>query len=387
MIRERAIGDTVLQRAREYPAVAIMGPRQSGKTTLARELFKDKPYVSLEASDTRRFAHDDPRGFLAEYPDGAVLDEVQRCPGLFSYLQGVIDDSPGKGRFILTGSQQFHLHSRIAQSLAGRISMLELLPFSLAEVYGSKPPSLDEVLYRGFYPPVHSGGVIPSVWYGDYVNTYIERDVRELLRVQDLALYRRFVRLCAERIGCLVNLSGLARDVGVRHNTVRSWLSVLEASYIIFLLRPYHGSLTKRQTKMPKLYFYDTGLAAAILSLTEPSQMQARPTGGLLFENWVIAELIKAAYNKGVRPNFYFWRDHSKREVDLVIEGGTECTAVEIKAGLTLGADKFKGLDYWREHRGGNSWLVYGGDETWRRKGTRVIGWRRLAELEAVIPG
>ena len=382
MIRKREIESIVLQRAQEYPAVAITGPRQSGKTTLARKLFDDRPYVSLEAPDTREFAQSDPRGFLAQYPNGAVLDEVQRCPELFSYLQEILDDSPRIGRFILTGSQQFHLLSRITQSLAGRVSILELLPFSLAEAYGGKPPSLENMLYQGLYPPVHNSKVSPSVWYDDYISTYIEHDVRELNRVQNLTLYRRFVEFCADRIGSLVNLADLARDVGVNRNTIRSWLSVLEASYIIFFLRPYHANFTKRQIKMHKLYFYDTGLAAAILSLTKPSQIQACSARGLLFENWVIAELMKASYNQGVRPkNFYFWLDHSKREVDLVIKKGTEYAAIEITAGLTLRADKLKMLNYWREKQGGDSWLVYGGDEARRQKGTRIIGWKRVREI------
>ena len=316
---------TLLELAKGYPAIAITGPRQSGKTTLAKHVFKDKPYVSLENPDLKEMSQIDPRGFLEKYKNGAVFDEAQRSPELFSYLQEIIDESHKPGRFVLTGSQQFGLFSGISQSLAGRVGLVHLLPFTYHELYSPKKHKtgsrdLDHVLFSGLYPPVHDRKLDPHVWYGNYIQTYIERDVRQMVNVRDLSTFQRFVRLCAGRIGQLVKLSGLAEDCGITHNTAKAWISILEASYIVFLLQPHHANFNKRIIKTPKLYFYDTGLAAWLLSIQNPDQLNIHPLRGALFESYVISEFFKAKFNQGVKPNYYFWRDRSGNEIDFLME-------------------------------------------------------------------
>lgn len=380
---DRSIAHTVKKLAKGYPAVAVTGPRQSGKTTLARMLYPRKAYVSLEDPDVRSLAEEDPRSFLARYEHGAILDEVQRCPDLFSYLQTVLDSSSRMGRFILTGSQQFGLRSGITQSLAGRIAMVQLLPFSYDEIH-KKPPALDKVLYTGLYPPIHDRKLEPSAWYANYMQTYIERDVRQMTNVRDLSTFQRFVKLCAGRTGQLLNLSQLATDAGVTHNTAKAWISVLEASYLVFLLQPHHRNFNKRMIKTPKLYFYDTGLAAWLLGIREEKQLEVHPLRGSVFECWIISELVKMQFNRGLPSSLYFWRDREGHEVDVLIEKADTLVPIEIKSGQTLNSDFFRGLAYWNrcnESESEPSWLVYGGTGKHKRRSTIVLGWPSIGEL------
>lgn len=372
--------------AAEYPVIGITGPRQSGKTTLAQHAFADKTYLSLEDPDTRERAEADPRGFLDLHLEGAVFDEAQRCPALFSYLQGLVDEDPRPGRFVLTGSQQFGLLSRITQSLAGRIGLLHLLPFTCGEWYGTRDrsaaPRLDQVLFSGLYPAVHDRDLDPSRWFANYVQTYVERDVRQLINVRDLSAFQRFVRLCAGRTGQLLNLSGLAADCGVTHNTAAAWISILEASYLLFRLPPHHANFSKRLIKTPKLYFYDAGLAAWLLGIQSPEQLNTHSLRGALFETFVIGEVLKARYNRGLSAQqVYFWRDRSGNEIDLLLERGEQLQPVEIKSGQTLRDDHFAGLRRWLELAGARSsdpLLVYGGNESLTHTGIRATSWRDL---------
>lgn len=372
--------------AKGYPVIALTGPRQSGKTTLSRLEFPDKAYVSLEDPDQLRFALSDPRGFLQGFPGGAILDEIQRAPELFSYIQGIVDAQPTPGFFVLTGSQHFGLLAQISQTLAGRVAMVELLPFSLGELQAAEIEiaSLDHLLFQGQYPPLYDRDLDPIDWYGDYIRTYVERDVRQLTAVQDLNLFQTLVRLCAGRVGQILDVAGLASDTGVAHNTARSWLSVLEASYLIYRLAPHHQNFSKRLIKRPKLYFYDTGLVSRLLGIRSPDELRLHPLRGNLFECWVVSEVLKWNLHHRQQLPMHFWRDHKGREVDVIIDRGNKVTAVEIKSGATLNADFFRGLDYYRhlaqEHLQ-QSFLVYGGDQQQTRSSGLVIPWRRLATL------
>jgi len=369
--------------AKGYPVIAITGPRQSGKTTFARYMFPAKEYVSFENPDTLELAQKDPRGFLDKYRKGAVFDEVQRCPQLFSYLQQIVDEENLPGSYILTGSQQFGLLSGITQSLAGRVALLQLLPFSLHELYVSpearKALVIDEVLFTGLYPPVHDRNLAPSLWYANYVATYIERDVRQMIQVRDLSAFQRFVRLCAGRTGQLLNLSDLAADCGITHNTAKAWISILEASYIIFLLQPHHTNFNKRLIKAPKIYFYDCGLASWLLSIQSPEQLNSHSMRGALFESFIISEIFKSRYNKGLTGNIFFWRDRSGNEVDVVFEQGEKLMPLEIKSGKTINQDYFKGIRKWLALAGDSAVkpsLIYGGDESLNHSGIKLLPWR-----------
>ncbi|MBI5204631.1 MAG: ATP-binding protein [Nitrospirae bacterium] len=383
----RAAEGTIRSLLRGFPVVTITGPRQSGKTTLAKTIFSGKPYASLEDPDVRLIARDDPRAFLERFPDGAVLDEVQRCPDILSYLQTAVDADGRMGLFILTGSQQFGLLSGVTQSLAGRTAFVELLPFSLDELekVDKLPKRLDDMLIKGGYPPLYARHVSLRAWFGSYVTAYIERDVRQVLKVQELETFQRFVRLCAGRTGQLLNLNSLAADCGITHNTAKSWISVLEASYIIFLLRPHHANFNKRLIKAPKLYFYDAGLVSWLLGIQTPQQLETHPLRGNIFETFIVAELMKSRLNRGERPNLYFWRDSNGNEVDVVIEHGQKLMPVEIKSGRTVASDFFSGLGKWVAMAGDLSsgpTLIYGGTDTYRHKGISVAGWRDVKKLE-----
>lgn len=378
---------TLLELAQGYPVLAITGPRQAGKTTLAQSTFPDKHYVSLEDPDTRAFAQDDPRGFLARLPDGAILDEVQRCPPLFSYLQTRVDANRRMAEFVLTDSQQFGLLSTITQTLAGRVGLVQLLPFSMGEL-GSGPlpvPSLDELLWSGLYPPIHDRQLAPERWFANYVMTYVERDVRQLIEVKNLSLFQRFLKLCAARCGQLLNMTSLANDCGVTHKTIGAWLSVLEAGYLIFLLQPHHKNFGKRLVKTPKLYFHDTGLAAYLMGIQDANHLSIHPARGALFENLVISELLKHRFNQGLPSNLYFWRNNTGDEVDLLIEQGVYLMPVEIKSGQTFNADFLTGLTKWMRYAGATALpaqLIYGGDDTMTRQGVQVRSWRNLQDLQ-----
>jgi len=371
--------------AKQFKAVAIVGPRQSGKTTLARSVFSNKPYVSLENPDIRRFAMEDPRGFLEQYKDGAVFDEAQRVPELFSYLQQILDENPQKGLFILTGSNNFLLQENISQSLAGRIGYLYLLPFSgeEAEKAAQRSFSAEEALFYGGYPPIFDNHIPPEKWLPNYIATYIERDVRQIKNISNLNLFERFIKLCAGRIGQLLNMNSLAIEAGVDSKTIASWLSVLESSFIIHLLKPHHQNFNKRLVKMPKLYFCDTGLACSLLGITKASQLTLHPLKGSLFENYVIGELIKDRYNKNIPFDLYFWRDSTGNEMDVVIDRGTFLYPIEIKAGKTVTNDYFKNLQFWSKTTGGSEGtVIYAGDLVQKRSnGINVIPWNNLQEL------
>ena len=381
------------ERLAGFPILAITGPRQSGKTTLAQLLAPSLPYFSLEDPDTRAFAREDPRAFLRQVGDGAILDEVQRVPELLSYLQGVVDADRRMGRFILTGSSQFELIESITQSLAGRASMLTLLPFSLAELQSAKraPTSVDELLYAGLFPPLYDRQIEPTIWIQDYIGTYLERDVRQILKIQDLATFQRFIQLCAGRIGQLVNISSLAADAGITRITAESWLSVLQASYLVFLVRPWFTNASKRFIKSPKLYFCDPGLAAWFLGIRIAGHVTAHPQRGALFENWVMTELLKAQTNAGQRPSLYFVRDKEGHELDAIIETAPDLyQAVEVKSGETVAADSFSGLNYWRSHLAGKTlvpWLVHGGAAFQQREQASVLPWTDLGPLTSAIGG
>lgn len=374
---------TLVQLAQGYPILAVTGPRQSGKTTLARSTFPDRPYVSLEDPDTQAFADEDPRGFLARYPDGAILDEAQRCPALFSYLQTRVDADQRMGRFVLTGSQQFGLLSSITQTLAGRVGLVQLLPFALQELLDAQANvgSLDDLLLRGLYPPLHDRPLVPEQWFANYVMTYVERDVRQLIEVQNLSLFQRFLKMCAARCGQLLNMSSLANDCGVSYKTIGAWLSVLEAGYIVFLLQPHHQNLGKRLVKTPKLYFHDTGLAAYLLGIRDATHLSIHAARGALFENFVVCELMKRRYNQGLAANLYFWRSNTGDEVDVLIEQGDKLMPVEIKAGQTFHTDFLAGLHKWQRHAGDlalPAHLVYGGDDNMVRAGVSVHAWHGM---------
>ena len=382
----RDVEQTIRTLLKGFPVITLTGPRQSGKTTVAKALFSDRPYTTLEDPDTRMTAQDDPRSFLERFPDGAVLDEVQRCPQLLSYLQTIVDNDKRMGRYILTGSQQFGLMSGITQSLAGRTAFVELLPFSLAELAraGKVPTSADAMLLAGCYPPLYDREVPPSAWFGAYVTAYIERDVRQMLKIQELETFQRFVRLCAGRTGQLLNLSSLAIECGITHNTAKAWISVLEASYLVFLLRPHHTNFNKRLVKMPKLYFYDVGLVSWLLGIRTTEHMNPHPLRGALFENFVIAELIKSRLNKGERPQIYFWRDSNGNEVDIIIEQGGRLMPIEIKSGKTVTREAFAGVNKWRDLAGGavmEPTLIYGGADDYSHNGIRVVGWNKTGDV------
>ena len=373
----------LLDLGKGYPVVAITGPRQAGKTTLAQSAFPNKRYVSLEDLDEREFANQDPRGFLARFPDGAILDEAQRCPHLFSYLQTRVDAEKRMGLFVLTGSQQFGLMSNITQTLAGRVGLIQLLPFSLPELQEANTQilSLDDLLWRGMYPPIYDRNLAPEKWFANYVMTYIERDVRQVVEVQNLSLFQRFIKMCAARVGQLMNMSSLATDCGVSHNTIRSWLSVLEAGYVVFLLQPHHQNFGKRLVKTPKLYFYDTGLAAFLLGIRDPEHMSIHSARGSMFENFVVSELLKQRYNQGLASSLYFWRNNTGDEIDVLIEQGEKLLPIEIKSGQTFNADFLTGINKWMKIAGKavlTPQLVYGGNENMSRNGIDVRSWKHI---------
>lgn len=397
MIPRRATSD-LLAAARQFPVVTVTGPRQSGKTTVCRATFPHLPYVNLEANDVRRRASEDPRGLLADLPDGAVIDEVQRVPELTSYLQGLVDADPRPGRFILTGSEHLALTAATAQSLAGRSAWRTLLPLDAGELDGSPDPrhhlagrTWNEALFLGGYPAIHSRPVEPTAWLDAYVTGYVERDVRTSLRVTDLSRFMDFVRLAATRSGTLLNLSALAGDSGISQPTAAAWLSVLEAHYVVFRLRPWHRNLGKRLTKSPKLYFWDTGLQCRLLGIRDVTDLGSHPLRGAIAETWVVAEAIKVLHHSGMRPEAWFVRDHRGEEVDLVIRTAAGRTlAVEVKASATPVGDNLRAPIRWAELLAATApelgavapVVVYGGDAMGWGKG-RFVSWRGWAELMA----
>jgi len=367
--------------SQQYPVVAVTGPRQSGKTTLVKATFPNLAYASLEDPDVREFARTDPRRFLASLKGGAVLDEVQRVPDLLSYIQTEVDLDDRPGRFVLTGSANLMLLEAVSQTLAGRVAMLTLLPLSLSELQGAAALSLEETLFRGFYPRVHAMGRDPTEWYANYVTTFVERDVRNIMAIGDLDRFQTFLRMCAARSGQLLNLSSLGADAGVTHNTARSWLSLLEACYITRRLPPYFRNLSKRLVRTPKLYFLDPGLLCYLLGIHDPGTLMTHAARGPIFESFVFAELLKAAFNRGRLPRIYFYRDHRGLEVDFLVEDRSGLIPVEVKSGTTIASDFFKSLNefYCLTQRRGM--LVFGGDRDEDRFEAQVIGWRGVMGL------
>lgn len=382
---QRDIQPLLGRLATQYPVITLTGPRQSGKTTLVRSVFKDRPYVTLEDPDTRRFATEDPRGFLSAHAAGAILDEIQRAPELTSYLQGMVDADATPGRFILAGSHQFELMRGVTQSLAGRTAILRLLPFTSAEVMRLTPAAssrtLPEWLLTGFYPRIHDKRLDPSQAMGDYFATYVERDLRELAAVHDLRRFERFVRLCAGRVGQLLNLSSLGNDAGVSQPTAQAWMDLLQTSYIVQLLPPWFTNTSKRLIKSPKLYFCDVGLACWLLGLRTPQQVARDPLWGSLFENFIIMEAHKDRYNRGDLSPLHFYRDSTGNEVDLLIPSGGQVHAMEIKAGATVNPDYFKGLSQFAKAHPGqlaSGSVMYGGESGQQRSDWPVWSWRSL---------
>lgn len=382
---KRTISEKILHYARQYPVITITGPRQSGKTTLCKALFPKRQYFSLENLDTRNYAKNDPRAFLAEcYKDGAIIDEIQRVPELVSYIQEIVDTKDKPGHFILTGSQNFHLLNTVSQSLAGRTALAVLLPFSYAEIYSDKAKPIDKVLFTGFYPRIHDKKLNPFEALSFYVSTYLERDIRALINVKDLSKFEKFIKLCAGRVAQIVNLSNLANDCGINHSTAKSWLSVLEASYIIFFVRPHHANFGKRLIKAPKLYFTDCGLASYLLDIQDAKHIAQHPLKGSLFENFTVTELLKARTNQGKNSNIYFFRDNTGNEVDVLLDNGTSIKPVEVKLGSTISEDYFKGLRYYQKLNKKNtekSALIYGGVEDQHRQAVDVFSYRSAGRI------
>lgn len=377
---KRDLEPTALLYAQQFPVVAILGPRQSGKTTLAKKTFASYDYVSLENIDIRRIALEDPRGFLESFlgKNGVIIDEFQEAPELLSYMQGIVDSEYRPGFFILTGSQNYLMNAAITQTLAGRIGILTLLPLSMHElrVGNTLPDTPELLLYKGSYPRIYAQNFLPQILYPNYIQTYVERDIRQLINVANLSLFQTFVQLCAGRIGQIVNLSSLANDCGISVNTAKSWLSLLEASYIIFLLQPYYKNFNKRLIKSPKLYFYDTGLACSLLGVESEDQVFKHYLRGSLFESLIISELLKTYYNKGLRPHMYFWRDNIGNEIDCIIEKASDLLPIEIKAGKTIVPDFYKGLEDWKLLTNTKeAFIVYGGKEQFAIWNNKILPW------------
>jgi predicted AAA+ superfamily ATPase len=392
---EREITSTLLALFEKNPVVTVTGPRQSGKTTLCRAAFPELAYFNLERPDSREFATEDPRGFLNACEGGAVIDEIQRAPELVSFIQAMVDETRDNGQFVLTGSRQFRVAEAVSQSLAGRTALLRLLPFSIREALDARPSrEVEQLIHTGFYPRIYDQDLEPALALGDYFETYVERDVRQVSEIRNLSAFQRFVRLCAGRAGQLLNLHSLGNDTGVSHTTARHWISVLEASYIVFLVQPFHASVTKRLIKSPKLYFYDVGLASYLLGIETARQVATHPLKGFLFENMIVVEALKHRFNHGRRSNLSFYRDSSGTEVDLICSLADKVLAIEIKAGETVSSSFFSNL---RKLRGylpdqvAGEILVHGAEREMVRDGVHVIGpaafARTLADLEGQLLG
>lgn len=366
------------------PVISITGPRQSGKTTLARMCFPEYNYVNLENPDMYEAAKDDPRLFLSQFKKGIIIDEVQRLPSLFSYIQTISDERNKPGEFILTGSENFLLSEKIAQSLAGRVFVSHLLPLSISELERAdlvKTEDMDATLFHGFYPRIHKMDIEPEMFFPSYIHTYIERDVRQIVNVSNLFLFQKFLRIAAGRIGQLINYNNIANEVGVDLKTVKSWFSILESSFIVFFLPPHFENFSKRIIKTPKLYFHDIGLACSLLGIRKKEELTSHWSKGALFENMIIADLMKGFLNQGKRPSLYFWRDSAGNEVDCLIDTGSEIKCVEIKSGTTISSDFFKGLKYYRKlNPKAAPFLIYGGTTNSIQSNATIFGWRNAVE-------
>lgn len=373
---QREIRAEIEQMAREYPVVTLLGPRQGGKTTLVKEVFANKPYTNLELPEVRQLAEEDPQAFLAQYPEGAVIDEVQQVPMLLSYIQVIVDEHKQNGRYILTGSHQLDLHEKITQSLAGRTALLNLLPLSIGELLRYQTiPDENYLLYNGFLPRIYSEQQQPTKAYRNYLQTYIERDVRKMVNVKDLNAFQKFMGVCASRVGQLINYEDICNAIGVSNNTIKHWLSILEASYIIFRLQPYYANINKRLIKTPKLYFFEPGLACYLLGIENVKQVSRDPLRGHLFENLVVLELMKKRFNQGLDPHLFYFRDQQKHEVDVVYKKANELIPIEIKSSKTFNKNFYKELDYFAKlfpEQCSEGYIVYAGTQE------QSIGWRKL---------
>ncbi|MEN8157257.1 MAG: ATP-binding protein [Bacteroidota bacterium] len=384
MYIDREIEREILGGAAGFPVITITGPRQSGKTTMIKRLFPDKKYISLENPDNYEIAKTDPRGLLNKYLDGVILDEVQRVPELLSYIQGIVDEYNAPGMFILSGSQQFNLMSGITQSLAGRTALFKLFPFNMSELGSLNESVINRILYKGFYPRIWSSDLLPTKVYSDYIESYIERDLRQIVNIKDLDKFRTFVRLCAGRIGQLFIASHLANEIGVSVHTINSWLSILETSYIIFQLPPFHANINKRLIKSHKLYFYDVGLACNLLRIQQPDQLDSHPLRGAVFENLVVADIVKTRRNRGLMDNFFFYRDSNQNEVDLIIDNLLTIDAVEIKSSETFSNNLLRGLKYIRKVlplKTRQTYLCYAGMQEMHYQDHQIVNFRHISEL------
>jgi uncharacterized protein len=395
----RDLSNRICSAANQYPIISLTGPRQSGKTTLVRDIFSGYDYVSLEDPDERAYALEDPRGFLGRFSsNNVILDEVQRTPELFSYIQTIVDGEDRAGQFILTGSQNFLLLEQISQSLAGRCAIFHLFPLSYSELKqrqgimiaqigkmienDQSEDNLYDMMFRGFFPRIHHQNLEPQEWLRNYYRTYIERDVRQILNIGDIETFGRFMKLCAGRNSQLLNLTSLATDAGITHTTAKRWLSILEAGFLVMLLRPHHRNFNKRLIKSPKLYFLDTGLLCYLLGIRQPKELFTHSARGAIFEGFVIMEFYKKYMNQAQDPSMYFWRDSTGHEVDLLIEKHSSLVPVEIKSGETISSDCFRGLNYWRElatnKPSGPAALVYAGSQSYVRNNIAVYSWSCL---------
>lgn len=379
---ERTLAKKALTLAQKFQVITITGPRQSGKTTLVKATFPALPYVSLEEPDIRQVALTDPRGFLSNYPAGAILDEIQHTPDLFSYIQRLVDENR-QIRYILTGSANFLLMEKISQTLAGRTAVLHLLPFSFVELAPAE--QYEKQIFQGQYPRLYDRGIAPTDFYPAYIQTYVERDVRLIKNIGDINAFIQFTQLCAGRIGQLLNYASLASDAGISPNTARAWLSILESSYIVFRLQPYYRNFNKRLVKSPKLYFYDTGVACSLLGIRDESQVNLHYLKGALFENMILNEFIKRTYNQGENRQLYFWQDSRGKEIDCLLVKGEKITPLEIKSGKTVSLSYFDHLNYWRslaDLPDVQGYVVYGGEQSIHTSAGNLISWRELDRIQ-----
>lgn len=382
---KRSISPSIQKAFKQYPIVSITGPRQSGKTTLVKMLFPDIPYANLENPDVRAYAIEDPRGFLSEYPAAVILDEVQRVPQLFSYIQTISDEKKRPSQYVLTGSHNFLLLENITQSLAGRVALFKLLPLSMRELDTAKllKNNCETYLYQGFYPRIYDQDLSIYEYYQNYIQTYIERDVRAIKNIGNLNAFQRFLKMCASRTGHVLNLSSLANDCGITHNTAKAWISVLETSFIVHLLYPHYKNFSKRLIKMPKLYFTDPGLVCALTGIENKQQLSTHYLKGEIFETMIVAEFLKFRFNLGMEPNCYFWRDKIGREIDLIIDKAEQPTPVEIKSGKTITSEFFKNILYYCKLAQINSKyasIIYGGSSNQSRQSGNVLSWKSLPQ-------
>lgn len=383
-MQNRLIESKLVEMASKFPILAITGPRQSGKTTLCKKLFSDYRYVTLENPDSKEFAQNDPRGFLQEYNTNVIIDEVQNVPELFSYLQERTDATRVTGQYILTGSQNFILLEKISQTLAGRVYIYHLLPFSHAELIPKYEQNLLTSIFKGGYPRIYDKEIHPTDFFPSYVQTYLERDVRGILSIRNLNLFSSFLKICAGRIGQLFNASSISNELGIDYKTVQSWLSLLETSFVVYRLQPWHTNFNKRIIKSPKIYFYDTGLACHLLGLRTSEEIAVHFLKGALFENYAINEYVKSTWNRGASLSSYFWRDSAGNEIDLLIEDANRLKIVEIKSAQTIRQSFFKGLNRFEKMASNFSvkkYLVYGGNESQKRSDVSIISWDKVNEI------